>query len=333
MRNSIDQPEFKHIFPKNVDFSTARLILNNCYGFYYVANSSYLWHPNSKKKTVDELQANIDYFTSDDGLKLYLNKTYGWIEQKGSTGRQRKRNVSNKDKIGKHLIFGNSWLKLSKHLYKVLKTEFGNTSKTQKNQVIEIDNIVKNDREILARTCSINNRTIDNIHISNNVEYRTSHQTSNESEEGNHKQKINETKIFDVHNYISSPIQPLKKSLKTKNTGNKLKKVTKQDLSRTNKTMNDSDSFKVTKVNFNSIAPHNIWEQHDSLSSKLKSCYDITFTNDFLCCNDDTTENMKKIQTFILKNININDIHSGTENKCKSSLLYICGRPGSGKVS
>lgn len=346
---------------RDIQFLEARYILKNYNGFYHRMGYTYLFTPDSRGKDFKDLIPNVDYFTSDYHLKIYLQDKFNW------TGPQNEhaiiRNTQNLQKSQFKIKIQNICTTFPEMRF-ILKTKYGfhyrmgfpyfftaeSRCKDFKDLIPNIDyftsdcclkNFLKNQHDWSERDISLGSKYDDNskILVSPKVTRTTTNrlhdiekvifQSSKIHDNGKHEDPI--TKNENVFKGDTGDI----KEQNAINTHKHKSKKRNRIIVETNPTR------KKTKTNYSATittAEHNtLSKQHGNnspLETKLDYCLQALCTNNtsedsiFIGTGNSILTSKLKIISFLE-----NSIRNDYETFKPSSVLYICGRPGTGKVS
>jgi hypothetical protein len=311
----------------------------------------YLFSPKSRGKEVSELIPNLDYYTSDYELKLYLHKRFQWIGPQDDVFIPKKNTIKRKrmklnlvglsffeikvlliEKYGFHFRGGCTFLfapsakeksiskiehgfdffTSDKHLKMFLKRWYKwnendaprdylqvQTKESGKN----IKNPLKWNRK---QNSNYQHKHLNGTNITSYDLTHTGYQTSNDSK---HQEGTNSK------TYLSKCTITKNEIPRGKHNEWRKKNVVHDIISNTKNTFNCSENF-----------------QNISLTSALKNsikCLGINIIvkhEEAMYCDGNINDKKQRILTFIKRN-------SSSLQTNRSSFLYICGRPGTGKVS
>ena len=314
---------------KHLRFVTVWEILQSKYGFHYRSSSLWFWNGTSKGKKVADLKANEDYFETEDDLKEFVHKKFGWVGPQGkefypvfAAGRanRRKRNNFGETKVGKNTSLApQSASKVD--LRDVLSEEVTGDKPSTKEPVLKkrktnekmATEIITSphDSSTLRKSTKGRKNVRDPKPRTNNISVDT-HQDENKA-----RSRMSATKAKEVN------IGRLKDDRGVSPDSSDLARKTKP-------------KFSAHHMNIGEVKEdYNIDERDLPLKAKLENCSkslcisntsdDILFTGTDISSNFFVAKD--RIVSFLEKCIskNIDPKHS--------SVLNICGRPGTGKVS
>jgi ATP-dependent Lon protease len=269
------------------------------------------WSGSSNGKDVAELKANEDYFDTDDDLKTFVHKKFGWVGPKGkefftvsSAGRANRRKRNNVDRT---------------------KSTQASPSVSQSVGNANLRNLLSeeatNDDELM-KVSSASKKRKTNVSTKNRPSLAAGVEISSENRGGSRSKaqikNIAASTQHDDSRVISEMSTPKVRGVEN----GTMKRETKLKSS-------------VTHLNVEPEREYNDHERDLPLKAKLENCSkslcisntsdDILFTGLDISSNFSAAK--ERIISFLERCIS-DDIDSK-----HSSVLNICGRPGTGKVS
>lgn len=356
----------------DMQFFEARYILKHYNGFYHRMGYPYLFTPDSRGKDVNDLIPNTDYFTSDYHLKRYLNEKFDWTgpsnehdaitrNKQNSRKLHFKIKIKNtsitfpemryilKSKYGFHYRIGSPYLFSAESRCKDFKDLIPNIDYFTSDRYLK--QFLKNQYDWSERDISFGSK-YDNSKIlvspevtrkiTKRVYSKTSDDEKNEDPIMKNKNVVNGDTSCNKETYIQTNETEIELSydIKKQNVSNTHHNKSKKRITRIIDEVNPTKKKK-TKANYSpniNVAEQNALsikhESDSSIATKLDYCLQA------LCSANSSKDSIyigtgNSILTSKLKIISFleNCIRNDTETVNHSSVLYICGRPGTGKVS